>query len=101
MELEINFANFLPTHLCPSYNKVVSLLNQTVSQWPKGAAMLTGNRGIYTIKLWDKAKAFQLIGKKVEFAYEGEKSKKSVNRHHREAIVQKVHKPQVCDHHGF
>ena len=78
MELEINFANFLPTHLCPSYNKVVSLLTQTVSQWPKGAAMLTGNRGIYTIKLWDKAKAFQLIGKKVEFAYEGEKSKKIV-----------------------
>ena len=78
MELELNFANFLATHLCPSYTKVVSLLNQTVSKWPKGAAMLTGNRGIFTIKLFDKAKAFDLIGKKVEFFYEGEKSRKSV-----------------------
>ena len=60
----MDFANFLPTHRCPPYAKVVSLLNQTVSQWPKGAAMLTGNRGIYTIKLWDKAKGLQLIGKK-------------------------------------
>ena len=78
MELELNFAAHLTTHLCPSYSKVVSLLNQTVSQWPKGSAMLTGNKGIFTIKLWDREKAEKLKGQKVEYFYEGEKSKKSV-----------------------
>ena len=78
MELELNFANFLSTHLCPSYSKVVSLLNQTVSQWPRGAAMLTGNRGVYTIKVWDKTKGEKLIGQKVEYFYEGERSKTSI-----------------------
>ena len=78
MELELDFAAFLPTHLCPNYSKVVTLLNQTVSQWPKGAAMLTGNRGIFTIKLFDKEKGEKLLGKKVEFFYEGDRSTASV-----------------------
>ena len=55
MELELDFTAFLPTHLCPTYAKVVSLLNQTVSAFPKGAAMLTGIRGNFTIKLYDKS----------------------------------------------
>ena len=78
MELELNFANFLATHLCPPYSKVVSLLNQTVAQWPKGAAMLTGYKGIYTIKLWDEEKVKHLLGQKVEFFYGGESSSRSV-----------------------
>ena len=78
MELELNFAAFLATHLCPAYNKVVSLLNQTVTQWPKGSAMLTGYKGIYTIKVWDKKKGEKLLGQKVKYFYEGDKSTKSV-----------------------
>ena len=78
MELELDFAAFLPTHLCPSYGKVVTLLNQTVSSWPKGSAMLTGNKGIFTIKVYDKQKAQGLLGKKVEYFYEGDKSKKNI-----------------------
>ena len=80
MNLQLNFADYLPTHLCPSYTKVVSLLNQTVAEWPKGSAMLTGNRGVFTIKLWDKSKGEKLVGKKVEYFYEGEASTKSVKQ---------------------
>ena len=78
MELELDFAAFMPTSLCPSYSKVVTLLNQTVSSWPKGSAMLTGNKGIFTIKVYDKSKAQGLLGKKVEYFYEGDKSKKNI-----------------------
>ena len=78
MELELDFAAFLPTHLCPTYGKVVTLLNQTVSAWPKGSAMLTGNKGIFTIKLWDNSKAEGVLGEKVEYFYEGDKSRKSI-----------------------
>ena len=82
----MDFTAFLPTHLCPTYAKVVSLLNQTVSAFPKGAAMLTGNRGIFTIKVYDKSKANNLVGKVVQYFYEGEKSKKCV----KVAIQEKV-----------
>jgi len=35
--------------------------------------MLTGNKGIFTIKLWEIEKAEKLQGQKVECFYEGEK----------------------------
>ena len=78
MDLQLDFTIYLPTHLCPNYSKVVSLLNQTVAEWPKGSAMLTGNRGVFNIKLWDKEKAKKLLGKKVVYYYEGDKSKENV-----------------------
>ena len=79
MELILDFGAHLPSHLCPSYNIVVTLLTQTVNEWPKGSAMLTkNNRGCFTIKAWDKARAEKLIGKKVEYYYEGDKSNKKV-----------------------
>ena len=79
MELQIDFSQHLPKHLTPGYDKVVSLLTQTVSEWPRGSAMLTReNKGIFSIKLWDKTKAEKLVGKKIEFYYEGDKSAKKV-----------------------
>ena len=74
----MDFTAFLPTHLCPTYGKVVTLLNQTVPAFPKGSAMLTGNKGIFTINLWDKSRAEGVLGEKVEYFYEGDKSKKSI-----------------------
>ena len=78
MEFELDFSAFLASHLCPKYTKVVSLLNQTVTQWPKGSAMLTGSKGVYTIKVWDEKKGEKLLGQKVEYFYDGDKSAKSV-----------------------
>ena len=79
MELMLDFGVHLASHLCPTYNKVVTLLTQTVKEWPKGSAMLTkADRGIYNIKVWDKARGQLLVGKKVEFYYEGDKSNKKV-----------------------
>ena len=79
MDLQLDFGAQLPQHLVPGYNKVVSLLTQTVLEWPKGAAMLTReNKGIYAIRIWDKSKAEKLLGKSITYYYEGEKSKKNV-----------------------
>ena len=79
MELVLDFSAHLPEHLTPSYNKVVSLLTQTVSEFPRGAAMLTKERkGVFVIKVWDKSKGEKLLGKKVEYYYEEEKSNKKV-----------------------
>ena len=74
MELQLDFSSCLPQHLTPKFDKVVSLLTQTVPQWPHGSAMLTKeNRGgVYTIKVWDKSKGEKLIGKKIDFHYNGE-----------------------------
>ena len=80
MELQLDFSSHLPEHLTPGYDKVVSLLTQTVPQWPRGAAMLTRERkGIFNIKIWDKSKAALLLGQKVEYYYEGDKSSKKVS----------------------
>ena len=79
MELQLDFGAQLPKHLVPGYNKVVSLLTQTVSEWPKGAAMLSKeDKGVYGIKIWDKARGEKLIGKNITYYYEGEKSKKNI-----------------------
>jgi len=102
MELQLDFAAFLPTHLCPNYSKVVTLLNQTVSQFPRGAAMLTGRNGTYTIKLWDKSKAEKLIGKKVEFFYEGDRSTASVKAEIQEKVrYQRYQNPKYVTIMGF
>ena len=102
MELELDFTAFLPTHLCPTYTKVVSLLNQTVSAFPKGAAMLTGNRGIFTIKVYDKVKAKDLVGKAVQYFYEGEKSNKFVKVVIQEKVrTQRWTKPRYVTLMGF
>ena len=79
MEYVLDFSAHLPQHLTPSYDKVVTLLNQTVTSWVKGSAMLTrGQKGVYIIKVWDKLKGEALLGKSVDFYYEGDKSKKKV-----------------------
>ena len=79
MDLIIDFGAHLPKHLVPSYDKVVSLLTQTVAEWPRGSAMLTKeDKGVYAIKIWDKAKAEKLLNKKFEYYYEETKSNKKV-----------------------
>ena len=79
MELQLDFGAQLPQHLTPGYNKVVQLLTQTVAEWPRGSAMLTKeNRGVYSIKIWDKVKAEKLLDKSVIYYYEGDKSPKTV-----------------------
>ena len=79
MELQLDFGSQLPQHLTPSFNKVVSLLTQTVSEWPRGSAMLTKeDKGIFAIKVWDKVKGDKLLGKNVVYYYEGDKSSKKV-----------------------
>ena len=79
MDLQLDFNAHLATHLCPSYNTVVTLLTQTVQEWPKGSAMLTqAGKGVFNIKVWDKARGEKLLGQKVEYYYEGDKSTKRV-----------------------
>jgi hypothetical protein len=79
MELQIDFSAHLAKHLCPSYSTLVTLLTQTVQEWPKGSAMLTNSgKGVFNIKVWDKARGEKLIGKKIEYYYEGDKSTKHV-----------------------
>ena len=64
--------------------------------------MLTGNRGIYTIKLWDKVKAEKLIGQKVEYFYEGERSKASIKVTITEKpSYQRYHNPKYVTIMGF
>ena len=80
MELMLDFSSHLPQHLTPSYDKVVSLLTQTVIEWPKGAAMLSrAERGVFTIKVWDRSRGEKLLNKKIEYFYEGDKSSKKVS----------------------
>ncbi|MCH2389498.1 MAG: hypothetical protein MK234_02335 [Nitrospinales bacterium] len=77
MDLILDFGAHLPKHLVPPYGKVVSLLTQTVSEWPKGSAMLTKeDRGIYAIKIWDKSKGEKLLNKKIVYHYDEAKNKK-------------------------
>jgi len=78
MDLILDFSAHLPEHLTPSYNKVVSLLTQTVLEFPKGGAMLTKERkGFFVMRVWDKSKGEKLLGKKVIYYYEEGKSNKS------------------------
>ena len=79
MDLILDFGSQLPEHLTPAYNKVVSLLTQTVPEFPRGAAMLTKEKkGIFAIKIWDKSRAEKLLNKKVEYYYEEGKSNKCI-----------------------
>lgn len=79
MELQLDFSQFLPQHLTPSYDKVVTMLTQEVKDFPRGSALLTRERkGVFGIKIWDKTRGEKLLGKKVEFYYEGAKSQKKV-----------------------
>ena len=81
MELQIDVGSFLPKHQVPSFNKMVSLLTQTCPEFTKGAAMLLrdNQRGIFTIKVWDKKKGKNLQGKKIDYYPEEGKSKKKVS----------------------
>ena len=79
MDLQLDFSTVLPEHLTPNFNKVVTILTQTLSDFPRGGAMLTKERrGVYAIKVYDKTKAEKLLGKKVEYYFEGDKSTKKV-----------------------
>ena len=63
MELALDFSAHLPEHLTPSYNKVVSLLTQTVSEFQKGSVMLIKERkGLFIIRVWDKTKGEKPTG---------------------------------------
>ena len=79
MDLQIDFSAVLPEHLTPNFNKVVSILTQTLPDFPRGGAMLTKERkGLYSIKVYDKAKAENLLGKKIEYFFDDKSSKKVV-----------------------
>ena len=79
MELQIDFTQSLPQHLAPNFDKVVSLLTQTVKEFPRGSALLTrGRKGVFEIKIWDKTRGEKLLGKKIDYYYEGDKSQKKV-----------------------
>lgn len=79
MELMIDFSVVLPENLSPNYNQVVTLLNQTVANWPKGSAVLTrGRKGVFNIKIWDSEKGKKLVNQKLQYYYEGDKSQKFV-----------------------
>ena len=80
MELLIDVGSLLPKHQVPSYNKMVTLLTQTCPEFTKGAALLLkdNQRGTFTIKVWDKEKGKKLIGKKVDYYFEGDSSNKKV-----------------------
>ena len=77
MDLQLDFGAHLPKHLCPNYNQVVSLLNQTVVEWPKGSARLVkGDKGVFNITVWDKERAAKLKGKKIDYFYDEPSNKK-------------------------
>ena len=79
MDLILDFGAQLTEHLAPSYNKVVSLLTQTVPEFPRGAAMLTKEKkGVFGLKIWDKSRAEKLLNKKVVYYYEEGKSNKNI-----------------------
>ena len=81
MDLQIDFAAFLPQMYLPTYDKVISLLTQTVPDFPRGGAMLTRvGKGVFSIKVYDKTKAEKLLGKKIEYYYEGDKSTKNLTK---------------------
>ena len=68
MELMIDFSQHLPKHMIPPYRKMVSLLTQTVPEFTRGAAMLTqGRNGQFHLKVYDKIKGNQLLGRKIDY----------------------------------
>ena len=80
MELQLDFSSHLPQRYLPSFDRIVSLLTQTVPDFPRGGAMLTRQgKGTFVIKVYDKTKAEKLMGKKIEYYYEGDKSQKKVS----------------------
>ena len=74
MELQLDFSKHLPEHLTPSFDRVVTILTQTLPEWPRGTCLLTKERkGIFGIKLWDKSKGETLLGKKIDYFWKGDK----------------------------
>ena len=68
MELMIDFSQHLPKHMIPPYRKMVSLLTQTVPEFTRGSAMLTqGRNGQFHLKVYDKIKGNQLLGRKIDY----------------------------------
>ena len=94
MDLQIDFAAFLPQMYLPTYDKVISLLTQTVPDFPRGGAMLTrAGKGVFSIKDFDKTKAEKMLGKRIEYYYEeGKSTKKGDYKHPGEIMAREIHK---------